>query len=192
MTHPPDFPCLICGKELETAYPQQPHKGQPYDGVVCDTNGNYGSRVYDPMDGSTLVFNICDECLVAHKDRLFSTRYGRPVRVSGGKFRFAPICGSQRVQADFKPWDPDSNQHDEDVLDLTYEQLIAGEYPDDIHWNVPAEILAGAYLEDEASPEENDRLHRLYPTRVEEIEQAYEDACNERKAQLKIIEGGKS
>lgn len=37
---------------------------QPHDAVVCTTHGNYGSTVFDAMDGSWLQFNICDECLI--------------------------------------------------------------------------------------------------------------------------------
>jgi hypothetical protein len=57
------FPCIICGKTLRRAFSAV---DQPSEGVMCITNGNYGSTVYDPMSNTreSLAFNICDPCLV--------------------------------------------------------------------------------------------------------------------------------
>jgi hypothetical protein len=62
--------CVICEKELKL----DPHF-IILDAVVCSTQGNYGSSVFDPMnlDGfiqKHLVFYICDDCLVS-KSKLF-------------------------------------------------------------------------------------------------------------------------
>ena len=56
------LPCLVCGKTLVQEMPGYPAPG---DGVLCTTSGNYGSTVFDPMDGERLRFNVCDECLTA-------------------------------------------------------------------------------------------------------------------------------
>jgi hypothetical protein len=37
---------------------------QPYDGLAFQSQGHYGSTVFDPMDGTYLEINICDECLL--------------------------------------------------------------------------------------------------------------------------------
>ncbi len=57
------FPCIICKKPLKRAFNDE---SQPSGGVMCRTNGNYGSTVYDPGSSwrEALVFNICDECIV--------------------------------------------------------------------------------------------------------------------------------
>lgn len=54
------LPCLICGKALEAVREgsRQPH------GSTFTTRGQYGSAVFDPMDGTYLAVNICDPCLV--------------------------------------------------------------------------------------------------------------------------------
>jgi hypothetical protein len=70
------FPCIICGKELSGYGDPEEVVAQPDNGVMCTTYGNYGSTVFDPMDGSFLAFNICDDCLVeaGEKGTLFLTR----------------------------------------------------------------------------------------------------------------------
>lgn len=56
-------PCIICNKALPHAFDLDDHN-QPYGGICCQASGQYGCTVFDPMDGSYLEFNICDECLV--------------------------------------------------------------------------------------------------------------------------------
>lgn len=59
---PSSYPCIKCGRELTRASDE--YEAQPNDGVMCSTTGNYGSTVFDPMDGQAIAFNICDDCLV--------------------------------------------------------------------------------------------------------------------------------
>ncbi len=63
--------CIVCNKELEPALPEPEHN-QPYGGTSFTSQGHYGSTVWDPMDGSSLEINVCDECLVkaAYKDQV--------------------------------------------------------------------------------------------------------------------------
>jgi len=51
------FPCIICGEPLERAFGLEQ---QPSGGIMCENAGNYGSAVFDSMDGERLAFNICD------------------------------------------------------------------------------------------------------------------------------------
>lgn len=60
--------CLCCDKLLEPVTDDAPY--QPNDGVICDTSGNYGSTAFDACFGERLVFFLCDDCLVAKKERL--------------------------------------------------------------------------------------------------------------------------
>ena len=55
------LPCLVCGKALERAVPQE--QNHPNDAIVCTSHGNYGSGVFDPCDGHYLEVNVCDSCL---------------------------------------------------------------------------------------------------------------------------------
>lgn len=64
--------CISCGKALrlgtfETSRKEEPNSSEVNevdDGVVCGSQGNYGSRVFDSDRGS-IEFAVCDECLVA-------------------------------------------------------------------------------------------------------------------------------
>lgn len=58
--------CLACGKELESAIPDDLHSStvnQPSEGTSFQSHGQYGSTVWDPFDGHYIEINICDDCL---------------------------------------------------------------------------------------------------------------------------------
>lgn len=54
-------PCLVCNKVLDNV--MEDAENQPYEGTSFETHGHYGSTSFDPMNGSLLEINICDECL---------------------------------------------------------------------------------------------------------------------------------
>lgn len=56
------LPCIVCKKKLESAVPFDDN--QPYAGLEFSSPGSYGGTVFDPMDGSRLAVNICDDCLL--------------------------------------------------------------------------------------------------------------------------------
>lgn len=63
------MPCIVCGTQLEPIGNVAVH--QPNDATIFKASGNYGSGVWDPMSGGVyLTINVCDECLVARKDRV--------------------------------------------------------------------------------------------------------------------------
>jgi hypothetical protein len=55
-------PCLVCGSALEPVSPEC--ENQPHYATVFSARGQYGSTVFDPMDGSYLELNVCDRCLL--------------------------------------------------------------------------------------------------------------------------------
>lgn len=74
------IPCLVCGKELGHACPDDlvrdhlQYKGyvtnQPDKGTAFDTYGNFGSTVWDSLcEGEQLEIAVCDECLGARWSR---------------------------------------------------------------------------------------------------------------------------
>ncbi|KAB8186889.1 hypothetical protein FH608_046210 [Nonomuraea phyllanthi] len=63
------LPCLACGKPLTSALPGA-CINQPSGATTFTTTGHYGSTVFDPMDGSRLDVNVCDDCLTARRDRV--------------------------------------------------------------------------------------------------------------------------
>lgn len=108
------FPCIICGVRLERVEPSA--EGQPDDGLMCQTHGNYGSTVFDPDDLSFLAFNICDECIVekAQQGRVMVTRSFIPVEVD----RMGRV-GRARAERPYIPWRKGMASDNESVeLDL--------------------------------------------------------------------------
>ena len=51
--------CIVCQRELESCA----RPNQPLDGLSFSSRGAYGTTVFDPMDGSALEINVCDNCL---------------------------------------------------------------------------------------------------------------------------------
>jgi hypothetical protein len=146
---PDSFPCVICGKRLPQC--SGDYVAQPYGGVMCQTNGNYGSTVYDPlMSGRYIAFNICDECFVQKGDEgvLMESQEARPVRammpMGPNGEKGLSIVGWQKVRnIPFEPWTRDTDrgmfdENDSYVLDLN------GEVPEDVQLNIPIEDLREA------------------------------------------------
>lgn len=57
-------PCLVCDKELKNCMGSESF--QPNGGVMLTCTGNYGSTVFDPIEGGRSYFEmyLCDQCLV--------------------------------------------------------------------------------------------------------------------------------
>lgn len=77
------LPCLVCGRALKNV--QEDVDNQPDAGIYLTSQGNYGSTVWDPMDGLFLEFALCDECLrtAGEQGRVYTARTERPVQVEG-------------------------------------------------------------------------------------------------------------
>lgn len=73
------LPCIVCGTSLRNVHDDA--ENQPDEGVYAIVPGNYGSRVFDPFDGTHLEINVCDPCLVeaGEKGRVLSGRKSRSV-----------------------------------------------------------------------------------------------------------------
>lgn len=55
------LPCIVCKRALEAVGSgSQNHAG---DANEFRAHGQYGSRIFDPMDGTYLAINICDDCV---------------------------------------------------------------------------------------------------------------------------------
>lgn len=52
-------PCFICGKHFEHIGSEN----QPSGGIEFTSYGHYGTTVFDPMDGTRAIINLCDRCL---------------------------------------------------------------------------------------------------------------------------------
>lgn len=57
--------CLICAKDIATASDIAHHA------VIWETTGNYGSTVFDQVDGSAFLMTyVCDDCMEERQDRI--------------------------------------------------------------------------------------------------------------------------
>lgn len=77
------LPCIVCDADLADAFPDPPQGNQPSDGVEFVARGAYGSTIFDPMDGTKLIVNICDTCIgKAAKDGVVRQRIAQPTRTT--------------------------------------------------------------------------------------------------------------
>ena len=53
--------CIACERELDNVMDLGL---QPVDGIAFNSQGHYGTSVFDPMDGSRIEIAICDDCVV--------------------------------------------------------------------------------------------------------------------------------
>lgn len=73
------MPCFVCGEALRPAFEDGLSTLQAWGAVIFSSPGNFGSHVFDEMDGSRLLLNICDRCLVAGAER---TVFSKPDRTT--------------------------------------------------------------------------------------------------------------
>jgi hypothetical protein len=76
------IPCFVCGEHLTEVGEEDIN--HPSGGLVLNSFGHYGTTVFDPMDGSWLELNICDECIKLNAAR------GRILVASPRPQRLAP------------------------------------------------------------------------------------------------------
>jgi hypothetical protein len=80
------MPCFKCGKTLLNVW----YEGnQPQEGVNFTTCGHYGTKVFDPMDGTELHISICDDCLKENSDKVVHA---------------TPIQSAFIQKYNYKPW----------------------------------------------------------------------------------------
>jgi hypothetical protein len=132
------LPCIVCGRELESANGDDPrfaHINQPQVGTTFYAEGQYGSTIFDPMDGSYLEVNICDACLAEHQDRINVGRSTRPVFLE-----YCGIVGYQKIEHESQPWNPAEPHPFKSRCNLKLSELE--NLPDDVHlrFSTPEQI----------------------------------------------------
>ena len=68
------LPCIVCRKELENICELEDN--QPHAGAAFKSWGHYGSTFFDPMDGSSIEINVCDDCLLKAMHDFIILEYG--------------------------------------------------------------------------------------------------------------------
>lgn len=115
MTRSESFPCIICGKPLERAL--ESFEPQPSEGIMCETGGNYGSTIFDSIDGEQLAFNICDECMVraGEQGRVMTRRKFRLILVDAGPLHRL-VVGYERLDRPYVRWHNGLEHDDESIV----------------------------------------------------------------------------
>lgn len=85
------YNCMCCNRIVEGDVSENPIVISPiYDGLIFRTQGNFGSRVFDPMPidvEEILQVVICDECLKKKAKRVTHIRkIKREVTAEAGEF----------------------------------------------------------------------------------------------------------
>lgn len=140
------FPCLICGRILLRE--MDDYEAQPDSGVMCSTSGNYGSTVFDPMNGERIYFNICDECFkkAGSTGALQITIEAVPITTSTiymganhePKLGRPSIVGYRRTDRPFVPWHP-GMARDDATENMEIEEIIEHFDSEQFKWNLTLE-----------------------------------------------------
>lgn len=121
-----DFPCLICGTTLYRVFYDE---GQPNDGINITTHGNYGSTVWDDMEGQFLIFNICDECIKegSEQGRIFVGRSYVNVMVDtafGPNTTIYSVVGSIRADRPYVPFNRKTYHDGMEPIKMEHDECI--------------------------------------------------------------------
>jgi hypothetical protein len=130
------LPCIVCSKTLSNVF--EDVENQPNDGLTFMSHGQYGSTEFDPMDGTYIEINVCDECLVAAREK-GNVLHGRNRRLVLSE---GCVVGFEHVDRGLFPWTGEEN-FDDDVLHVEPDEIWADEITwthegrQRIEWRVP-------------------------------------------------------
>lgn len=74
--------CFVCEKRVEPYGVKDDALAPVDDATIWETNGNFGSAVFDPMDSTTLQIYICDDCLKAKQKLVLQFKRVHDVKVT--------------------------------------------------------------------------------------------------------------
>ncbi len=100
----PTKSCFHCGKDLFNVF--EGPTNQPSGALSFSSHGHYGSTSFDPMDGSWLEINICDECVLsaAKFHRVLHIHNSRPVVARDPEAGFSVLVGAMKVDTIVTDW----------------------------------------------------------------------------------------
>lgn len=109
--------CIVCGKTLCNV--DSDVENQPYDGTAFTSYGHYGSTVFDPMDGTFLEINICDEDLkkASKNSQVLMGQSQRPVLTPK-----RVLIGWENISRECVYWNTETNYYDEDDVIVIHDE----------------------------------------------------------------------
>lgn len=125
------LPCIRCDKPLKNVDPEYTPANQPYEGTAFTTSGHYGSTVFDPMDGTIIEINVCDECLKSLQGtgKVFHRQARKPVVIDHVGF----VGWLRTPDREYTVWTGDETPGDDDRLIVEVEDIGSDIYPE-IEW----------------------------------------------------------
>jgi hypothetical protein len=146
------LPCIRCDKDIPGVNNGPDYDGnQPSGGTTFSSTGQYGSTIFDPMDGSFIQVNVCDECLAVLAEKQTDDR---PIILAGRNTRlvwleYAGIVGYQDIPYETTVWVPGERQF-KSRRNMKLRELDAP-IPDDVHLNIEPQQLRdyALHLKDE-------------------------------------------
>jgi len=143
--------CIVCGKRLPNVMDDV--ENQPYDATSFTTYGHYGSTVFDPMDGTFLEINICDEDLkeASKKSRVLMGQARRPVMTPKHV-----LLGWETLSREYVYWDAEKNYLDEEDRVVVHDEEDFHELCEEkdrfgrpkIEWSHPLDVTLNLLLHD--------------------------------------------
>lgn len=128
-------PCFKCGKELKNV--DASCENQPYDGMYFTSPGNYGSAVFDSLDGHRLEIAICDDCMVAagEQGRVLMGREFRLVRTFLDGQTVPVIVGREKLDRPYVDWRKGLSDYGDDDHVTVEPEEVGTRLSDRIEWH---------------------------------------------------------
>lgn len=128
------LPCVRCDKPLQNVEPDYTPANQPYEGTAFVSHGHYGSTIFDPMDGTYIELNVCDECLkgLQGTGKVLHRREAKPVLYDG-----CLVGWARTPNREYTVWTGDEQrafeEDGDEVLHVDREDIGSELYPE-IEW----------------------------------------------------------
>jgi hypothetical protein len=130
------LPCIVCNAAVENI--DDSFANSPHAATTFETHGHYGSTIFDPMNGSFLVLNVCDKCIerLATEDKILLGQDRKRVVVDNPKVGMPTFVGWLPVKRELTPWRPGTEEDDDLVVDR--DAVGDSELYPEIEWHEPA------------------------------------------------------
>ena len=127
----PPTPCLLCQRALNSVGFGSRELNQPAEAVTFTAHGQYGSTMFDPMDGTKLQVNICDSCLrvAARQQLVYLIHTDRMIETVTPGFKRPTMVGVQTIETKYSMYDPDA-EHENRALLVPLDKVGSPDFPD--------------------------------------------------------------
>jgi hypothetical protein len=115
------LPCIVCDRQIESM--DDSYINSPYGATAFETQGHYGSTIFDPMNGTYLELNVCDSCLrrLASEEKILLGQTRKRVMTNtriGGGDEIPLFVGWLAVKREMTTWHPGTEDDDDVFISL--------------------------------------------------------------------------